>query len=44
MNCGTNHYQRLMAQFGTVVDVFLGLDEGAQVRRPAAGSNCLARN
>lgn len=26
MECGTNHYQRLMKEFGIVVDVFLGLD------------------
>ncbi|KAG2500085.1 hypothetical protein HYH03_002362 [Edaphochlamys debaryana] len=26
MDCGYNHYKRLMAQFGTVVNVFLGLD------------------
>jgi len=30
MNCGYGHYVRLMEQFGTVVDVFLGLDPGFQ--------------
>ena len=28
--CGYNHYKRLMAQFGTVVEVFLSLDKGFQ--------------
>ena len=30
MKCGYGHYVRLMKQFGTVVDVFLGLDPGFQ--------------
>jgi len=30
MECGYKHYKRLMKQFGTVVDVFLSLDEGFQ--------------
>ncbi|PNH09521.1 Squalene synthase [Tetrabaena socialis] len=30
MDCGYKHYKRLMAQFGTVVRVFLGLEPGAQ--------------
>ncbi|KAL6758365.1 farnesyl-diphosphate farnesyltransferase [Haematococcus lacustris] len=29
--CGYNHYKRLMAQFGTVVDVFLSLDPAFQL-------------
>jgi hypothetical protein len=31
MKCGYGPYVRLMAEFDTVVDVFLGLDEGYQV-------------
>ncbi len=31
MDCGYKHYKRLMAEFGTVVDVFLGLDKTFQV-------------
>lgn len=30
MDCGTGHYKNLMAQFSTVVDVFLQLDEQYQ--------------
>ena len=31
MDCGYKHYKRLMAEFGTVVEVFLGLDKEFQV-------------
>ena len=43
MSCGTNHYQRLMAHFNIVVDVFLRLDQPFQdaiadiTRRMGAG-------
>lgn len=30
MQCGTGHYKNLMAQFSTVVEVFLQLDEQYQ--------------
>jgi len=30
MECGTGHYKHLMAQFNTVVEVFLDLDEQYQ--------------
>jgi hypothetical protein len=30
MSCGTGHYKGLMAQFGTVVEVFLSLEETYQ--------------
>lgn len=30
MHCGTGHYKNLMAQFNTVVEVFLSLDEQYQ--------------
>eukprot|EP00967_Tisochrysis_lutea_P001223 scaffold1624_cov16-Tisochrysis_lutea.AAC.1 len=30
MDCGTHHYQRLMNEFGIVVDVFLSLDPASQ--------------
>ena len=30
VDCGYNHYKRLMAQFGTVVEVFLSLEKGFQ--------------
>jgi hypothetical protein len=31
MDCGYNHYKRLMAEFNVVVDVFLSLDKVFQV-------------
>lgn len=30
MSCGVGHYKQLMAQFGTVVEVFLSLEESYQ--------------
>lgn len=30
MDCGYGHYVKLMQQFGTVVDVFLGLEQHFQ--------------
>lgn len=30
MSCGSGHYKHLMAQFGTVVEVFLSLEESYQ--------------
>ena len=30
IDCGYNHYKRLMNQFGTVIEVFLSLDKGFQ--------------
>lgn len=30
MSCGTGHYKNLMAQFNTVVEVFLAQDEHYQ--------------
>jgi hypothetical protein len=37
MDCGYGHYVRLMKEFHIVVDVFLGLEPGFQVRQGGVG-------